>query len=304
MPVKVEDETGYLNVYMREAAALSLAQADSKDDFVNLLAQEELFFPPRASIKLIRKPVKPSFASPGKDVVKELVSCFIVEAAEQPFEETPSKRSLELLGLLACADSQTDSCAPAHINMITKSPHYGLSIEYKVEGAIVKKQCTRVVALVAASTTSEMVQMNEGYQMTTKGVVDAMESAPDSVSQPATLISFCSLRSAPDYQLKAARGQKTQLAFVTIADILEDKGAEKVLLCESIEKIPTGDAESATRNFNRTIYFASLAAKAQGTKRNQVWTEEHSPANAGKCRRLGKSPTDDLLETYGQPQSA
>ena len=39
MPVNIEDETGQLNIYMREKAALCLANVDSKEDFES--AREE-----------------------------------------------------------------------------------------------------------------------------------------------------------------------------------------------------------------------------------------------------------------------
>ena len=106
--------------------------------------------------------------------------------------------------------------------------------------------------------------------------------------------------SAPsrDYQLTPARGQKTQTAFVVIADVLEPASAEKppVVLVESLERIPDTESAAAPEHMRRLIYFASLTAKMQGSKEQTVWTELTSPANVGKCRRLGKSPTDDLLE--------
>ena len=90
------------------------------------------------------------------------------------------------------------------------------------------------------------------------------------------------------------------MVFVTISDVLETGSAEKptVFLVTSIEKLQEIDAEEAREHMRRTIFFASLAAKQQGTGPNQVWTEELSPASASKCRRLGKSPTDDLLDQY------
>ena len=90
------------------------------------------------------------------------------------------------------------------------------------------------------------------------------------------------------------------MAFVTISDVLETGSAEKpsVFLATSIEKLLEIDAEAAREHMRRTIFFASLAAKQQGTDPNQAWTEELSPASASKCRRLGKSPTDDLLDQY------
>ena len=59
MPVKVEDETGQLNIYMREKAALSLARAESKEEFEAARADDSLDFPSKASIKIIRKPAAP-----------------------------------------------------------------------------------------------------------------------------------------------------------------------------------------------------------------------------------------------------
>ena len=90
------------------------------------------------------------------------------------------------------------------------------------------------------------------------------------------------------------------MAFVTIADVLEAGSSEKhpVFLVESVEKIPDSDAPCAPDNMRRLIYFASLTAKMQGTSTKREWTEDMSPVNAGKCRRLGKSPTDEALEKY------
>ena len=114
-------------------------------------------------------------------------------------------------------------------------------------------------------------------------------------------MSFCSVRSSPDYQLKPARGQRTQMAFVTIADVLEAGSAGKppVFLVESIEKVPDTDAPAAPDHMRRLIYFTSRTAKMQGTSSQRTWTEELNPANAGKCWRLGRSPTDVPIEKYG-----
>ena len=146
-----------------------------------------------------------------------------------------------------------------------------------------------------ATNPSKSENMNEGYQMTREDVKDALDE-----SFLCTLMSFCTVKSSPDYQLKPARGQKTQMAFVTIADVLEAGSSEKhpVFLVESVEKIPDNDAPCAPDNMRRLIYFASLTAKMQGTSTKREWTEDMSPVNAGKCRRLGKSPTDEALEKY------
>ena len=115
-------------------------------------------------------------------------------------------------------------------------------------------------------------------------------------------MSFCTVKTSPDYQLKPARGMKTQTAFVVITDVLEEGSADKppVLLVESLEKIPDEDAAAALDHIRRLIQFASLTAKMQGTSATRQWTDDISPANAHKCRRLGKAPTDDELEKYSR----
>ena len=131
--------------------------------------------------------------------------------------------------------------------------------------------------------------------MITENVNDALDEG-----FRCTLMSFCTVKASPDYQLKPARGQKTQTAFVVIVGAREPGSVEKppAFLVESLERIPDTEAMVAPEHMRRLIYFASLTAKMQGSKEHRVWTEETSPANAGKCLRLGKSPTDGFLEQY------
>ena len=103
--------------------------------------------------------------------------------------------------------------------------------------------------------------------------------------------------------MKPARGQN-KTAIVVIADVLESGRADKppVFLVDSLERIPDSEAAVAPEHMRRLIYFASLTAKMQGNKEHKAWTEQTSPASAGKCRRLGKSPTNDLLDEYQDPE--
>ena len=129
MQVKVEDETGNLSLFMREKAALSLSSTASKEDFEAARADDSLDFPKKASIKIIRKPPVPETPTHASSAEKpSQVQCYIVEAAEQAMEDTPSKRSLTLLNLLKNTEACTDACVPAAIGMIREDPHYGLAI--------------------------------------------------------------------------------------------------------------------------------------------------------------------------------
>ena len=75
-----------------------------------------------------------------------------------------------LINLLKRTSPQPDACVPARIGMITKHPHYGLAVCYRVGEDVVEKTCTKALALVVASNASQSNNMNEGYQMITEGV--------------------------------------------------------------------------------------------------------------------------------------
>ena len=300
MRVKVEDETGSFHLYMNEKAALALAGVEDKSAFEAAHAQDILYFPAKASVKILRKGL--AFETPNakatetsNSVAQPDPTCYIVEAMEQPLEDTRSKRSLVLLKLMENTKVNTDVCVPAAASIVHKEPHYGLSVEYVVDQALVKKTCITALVLVEANVASKMERVNEGFMMTTEKVKDALDD-----TFVFTLISYCSLTNAPDYQLKPTRQKRAQMALVTISDVLETGSAEKptTFLATSIEKLSENDAETARDHMRRTMFFTSLAAKQQGAGPNNVWTEELSPANASKCRRLGKSPTDELLDQY------
>ena len=281
--MKVEDETGQVSIYMKEQAALRLACVDTKEEFEARRAEDTLDFPTKASIRIIRKPAAPQMPTDTDSAEKPArIQSYIVDATEQEMEDTPSKSSMTLIQLLEQTEVRTDACAPASLSMIKKDPHYGLSVSYKLEDQIVRKRCTRTVVIVSASSASKPEIMNEGYQMTTEGVRDPLHDGFE-----CTLMSFCTVRTSADYQLKPPRGAKTQCA---------DK--PPVFLVESLARIPSSEAEAAPDHMRRRIQFASLAAKVQGKSKKREWTEEVNLTIAGKCRRLGEAPTNEHMDQY------
>ena len=153
VPGKVEDETGHITLFIREKAALALAAVDSKEAFENAIVAETLSFPGQTSIKIIRKSpgLQTPIAKADSQSQDENVRCYIMEAAEQEMQYTPSKRSFDLMALLRMTDPDTNACVPAILSTITKDPHYGLSVSYTVDGKTVAKQCAKAFALAVAS---------------------------------------------------------------------------------------------------------------------------------------------------------
>ena len=111
-------------MYMREKAALCLDNVDSKEDFESARAEDCLDSPKKVSVKIIRKPAAPQTPRRESSADKPAdISSYVVEAAEQSIQDTPSKRSLNRLSLLAMTEPQADACVPAALNVIRKKIH-------------------------------------------------------------------------------------------------------------------------------------------------------------------------------------
>ena len=297
--VKMEDETGHITLFIREKAALALAAVDSKEAFENAIVAETLCFPSQASIKIIRKSPGvqtpkakgTSVEKPGEDdsqSQENQVRCYIVEAAEQDMRCSPSKRSFDLMALLSMTDPDTNSCLPAVLSKITKDPHYGLLVSCALDGNIVVKQCTKALALAIACKPTQSDNLNDGYRMITHGVQD-----PFTQGFACDLLSYCTVTSSPDYQLKPNRGQKSQMAFLCIVDVLES-GERPVFLVENLQKVDDCDATLAQEHMSKRLRFAAMTAQMQGSSASRQWTEQVSPASAGKCRKMGRAPSTPL----------
>jgi hypothetical protein len=78
---------------------------------------------------------------------------------------------------------------------------------------------------------------------------------------------------------------------VYIVDVLHP-GEQPIFLVEHIDEIDDALAEEALQHWEKHLEFAALAAQKQGTSDVRGWTTTTSPAQSGKCRRIGKSPSD------------
>ena len=96
------------------------------------------------------------------------------------------------------------------------------------------------------------------------------------------------------------------MAFIVISDLLVQASVDTpaVFLVDSIEKVDARAMGTSPGHLARVIQFAKEVAasrhrsEAADGLRAMDWTDERSPASVGKCRRLGKAPTDQMLEEY------
>ena len=114
-------------LYITEKAILKLTNCVDAAEFDQLYAEGRVRVPFFSSIKMLRRPSKPSAEQPGGTDNEKNFDCYIVDAAEQNMKEMPSTISVKLLPMLTASP---DSALPATLSMIRKSEHYSLAVHY------------------------------------------------------------------------------------------------------------------------------------------------------------------------------
>ena len=116
-------------LYITEQAVVKLANVLDAAEFEQLHSERRLRFPFWASVKVWRRPSKPSPAQSGtaEQQRNNDFDCFIVDVAEQDTHEAPSTHSTMLLPMLS---DSVDSVLPATLGMVRKSEHYAMSVQY------------------------------------------------------------------------------------------------------------------------------------------------------------------------------
>ena len=298
-----------LTIWIREKAALELSGCSDANSFEQAFQNNDLWFPQMASVKILRKSSAPSTpenatahtnaAQPEKETNVEFL---VVEAQEQDLLQAPSQKSLSLIPLLNARPNSADIVLPASVSMIQKSVHYSMIVFYNMCGEEVTKPCTKILALVRSSEKSALQQTGAGFKLTTNNVEDMLGSAAKPVAK-FSLTAFCTLGSVPSFKLDPPRSTKSQAALILISDVLQASTAEKPasFMVDSVQLLSAEEAQRAVPVLKQFIHFTCLAHKGGQNARKRssaYWTESESPANAAKCRLLGRSPTGEVLPEY------
>ena len=122
-------------LYITEQAELNLVDVTDAQEFEQLRNENRLRFPDVASVKVWRKPAKASAAQPDQNETGQSANandfdCYIVDAAQQNKDEAPTLVSTQLLPLLG---NSVDNVLPAKLDMVRKSDHYAMAIEYTTQ---------------------------------------------------------------------------------------------------------------------------------------------------------------------------
>ena len=315
-------------LYITEKAILKLTNCVDAEEFQQLYREERLRLPFFASIKALRRPSKSDFAGLANPVAHFLrppqndnnFDCYIVDAAEQTMQEIPSAVCLKLLPMLNCS---VDSILPATLQMIRKSEHYSMAVQYTTQdvpaelakvasktkaGITLLRPCSRVAVLVISNQRSQLSPSGTGHKLVTANVVDFLHT--DSAEQPGPrqkyeITTFCTLDNVTDYKLdppkQAAFKQQAALISVTgvvTADTDSTERPIKGFIADDVQLLNPEQAESLKTMLKKWMYFAALGGQMSRKRESEPWSPEDNPAQAGPCRRLGRAPTGPELPDY------
>ena len=233
--------------------------------------------------------------------------------------------SLHSAMLLPMLTASTDSVLPAKLEMIRKSDHYAMSVEYITQemppelsktaskvmlGVPMLRPCTRVVALVLSTKRSKLSDAGEnGHKLVTDNVTDFLPAGSVEAQIHYSLTSFCSLDTVTDFKLDPPGRAKSQAAIISVTGLIptDTDSAEqpvKMLLVDNVQLLTPQEAEALKPKFSKMFYFAALAGQVGRKREQEPWSPEQNPCKALKCRALSRSPTGPALPDYSSSSTA
>ena len=126
-PLTIRDISGPIVLYITEQAALKLVDVADANEFEQLRSENRLRFPVVASVKVCRKPAKPSAAQPdqsdgGNSAHANEFDSFIVDASQQDTDlplTLLSRKVLTLQKIQSTIFCQQDLTWSAEASIIT-----------------------------------------------------------------------------------------------------------------------------------------------------------------------------------------
>ena len=241
--------------------------------------------------------------------------CFIVDAAAQDLQEGFSACSKTLLPMMT---QSGDSVLPATLDMIQKSEHYTMAVQYITQtvppeltqgaskttaGVSILRPCSRAVALVLSTKRSKALPAGTGHKLVTDDVVDLLLSGTGSAPKKYTISVFCTLDTITDFKLDPLPGTRSQAALISVTGIIDqdiDSAEQPVtsLIVDNIQTLTPEQADALKPKINTMLYFAALAGQISRKRQQEPWSLDENPSKVLTCRTLGRSPTGPALPDY------
>ena len=109
---------------------------------------------------------------------KQRVNLVVVHAADQPWNEPPSKAALEMIPMIRDLRDDTSAILPAGLHMVRTTQHYAFTIACTSisDGGQVMIPCQKMLALVRSTKNSKATSLGSGYKLITPDVEDLLST--------------------------------------------------------------------------------------------------------------------------------
>jgi hypothetical protein len=255
---------------MTEQSALDLYGLSDNNKFIETWEAGDQTFPIMVSVKLVR-----SFhdvdgvSQPAQGQGKQLTKLKIVQASDQPFDESPTQATVNLIHLLRDTSNDTSCILPAALRMIKESACYVFQVTCPTSsgGADLLTHCQKVVALAQSTQNSKAEAIGDsGFKVITEHVKCVMASDDKHLAAEHTLSATCAMSNLPTYRLDPARG-KNQHALVAITSKVDD-----AFVVEQVQLLNAESAEQAKESLKRLLFLATHV-HVRDAKRPIIWTK-------------------------------
>ncbi len=297
----LRDLSGETEASVNQEAALQLTGCETKDGFQAKAASGDLRFPLLANIRLVRSVAAPKAvagvdgAGPpfGSQESTKHVNLVVVAAAETNVLTPPTAAMHDLRVMLTHCSKSSSGMLVAALSEIHRCPYYGLNIRYS-DGT--ERSAKSVLALVISSAKSTLLDIGDGYKVTTLGIKDALGSTSDATDHSADTIAvtgFCGLDDVLNFKLDPPRGpKKTRMAAILVTSVGEAEFViSDCLLVEEKDQETAKASFQAMRELAKSIEFRGTSK----LKRRVDWAAVGGGTpltTPKKCREISRYPTD------------
>ena len=224
---------------------------------------------------------------------KQRVNLVVVHAADQPWNEPPSKAALEMIPMIRDLRDDTSAVLPAGLHMVRTSPHYAFTIACasNSDGGQVLIPCQKILVLVRSTMKTKTTSLGGGYKLITPDVEDLLSTEdPNQVTNQMkyTLSATCTLENLPQYRLDPPRGASQHALVIVTAK------TEVSFVIESVQLLTSVEAIQVKISLLKLLHMA-MHIHGRDRKRAVEWSNDFSPVTAKKCRKVGRYPTGSPL---------
>ena len=300
--VCVIDQTGAVDLRMRQKAALDISGQSTKEKFATLAAEGAHNFPILCSLRIaIRKS--------GHTDAQYGINAIIVEAEEQDLllPRSIPNTSMEFVGqLLQSLTPDPRRMVVAPISALRHIRHAGMVVDMPQGEPL---PAGSVLAFVGHTGKSVVEDLANGHRIVSKScwnvpleeATAVEDGAPEHTDKKVCgeIASYCTMQNVEEYTLSSRKPKEAKYALVVITSVLGtcEGRPHHTYMVDKVSPIEKGNVPTV-RNLLRKLARIPATTECQGKpKSSPSWQGDQTPFSVKKARRLSYNPTAEETPT-------